>query len=104
MQFDHSIHKRYWISEYSKRRIPLPPLNIQKNIVKQIIQKKTLSKNIKMKLLNMKMKKFVIYGIMNSARQNKIICSTSLVLSLPRWLWDIPYLRIVRFDTHKSVP
>lgn len=51
MKFDHSIHKRYWISEYSKMKIPLPPLNIQKNIVKKIIQKKP-SKNIKMKLLN----------------------------------------------------
>lgn len=30
MKFDHSIHKIYWISEYSKMKIPLPPLNIQK--------------------------------------------------------------------------
>nr|YP_009472758.1 hypothetical protein [Caulerpa manorensis]ARO74498.1 hypothetical protein [Caulerpa manorensis] len=44
MKFDHSIHKRYWISEYSKMKIPLPPLNIQKNIVKKIIQKKNTIK------------------------------------------------------------
>lgn len=36
MKFDHSIHKRYWISEYSKMKILLPPLNIQKkNIIKK---------------------------------------------------------------------
>lgn len=44
MKFDHSIHKRYWISEYSKMKIPLPPLNIQKNIVKKIIQKQNTIK------------------------------------------------------------
>jgi len=31
-------HKRYWISEYSKLRIPLPPLPIQRAIVKKIEQ------------------------------------------------------------------
>ena len=29
-------HKRYWISEYSKIKIPLPPLEVQKQIVKDI--------------------------------------------------------------------
>lgn len=29
-------HKRYWISEYSKIKITLPPLDVQKEIVKQI--------------------------------------------------------------------
>jgi type I restriction enzyme M protein len=29
-------HKRYWISEYSKIKIPLPPLKIQQQIVKNI--------------------------------------------------------------------
>lgn len=29
-------HKRYWISEYSKIKIPLPPLEVQKEIVEQI--------------------------------------------------------------------
>ena len=29
-------HKRYWISEYAKREIPLPPLNEQNLIVKKI--------------------------------------------------------------------
>ena len=29
-------HKRYWISEYSKLQIPLPPLEVQKEIVAEI--------------------------------------------------------------------
>lgn len=36
VKHDNSIHKRYWISEYSKIRIPLPPLHIQEEIVKEI--------------------------------------------------------------------
>ena len=36
IKFNSSIHKRYWISEYSKIRIPLPPLNVQKSIIKEI--------------------------------------------------------------------
>jgi type I restriction enzyme M protein len=36
IQFNSEIHKRYWISEYSKVRIPLPPLHIQEEIVKEI--------------------------------------------------------------------
>jgi type I restriction enzyme S subunit len=31
-----STHKRYWISEYSKLHIPLPPLKEQKRIIKQV--------------------------------------------------------------------
>lgn len=36
LKFDSSTHKRYWISEYSKLRIPLPSKKIQDNIVAQI--------------------------------------------------------------------
>ena len=36
INFDLSTHKRYWISEYSKIKIPLPPLKVQKEIVQQI--------------------------------------------------------------------
>ena len=39
IKFDNSTHKRYWISEYSKIKIPLPPLNIQKQIVYKILEK-----------------------------------------------------------------
>ena len=38
IQFDSSIHKRYWITEYSKIKIPLPPLSVQKEIIKEIEQ------------------------------------------------------------------
>lgn len=33
IKFDASRHKRYWIAEYSKLKIPLPPLNVQKQLV-----------------------------------------------------------------------
>lgn len=36
IDFDSTEHKRYWISQYSKILIPLPPLDIQKQIVNQI--------------------------------------------------------------------
>ena len=36
IKFNHETHKRYWISEYSKIQIPLPPLEIQEKIVKEI--------------------------------------------------------------------
>lgn len=34
--FTFSEHKRFWISEYSKIKIPLPPLEIQKQIVAEL--------------------------------------------------------------------
>ena len=34
--FPNSTHKRYWISEYSKIKIPFPPLEIQKQIVAEL--------------------------------------------------------------------
>jgi len=36
IQFDSSDHKRYWISQYSKIQIPLPPLTMQEEIVAEI--------------------------------------------------------------------
>lgn len=36
IDFDSSDHKRYWISQYSKIEIPLPPLSIQEEIVAEI--------------------------------------------------------------------
>ncbi|MCL4497278.1 MAG: N-6 DNA methylase [Deltaproteobacteria bacterium] len=36
IEFTPGEHKRYWISQYSKFKIPLPPLEIQKEIVEQI--------------------------------------------------------------------
>ena len=36
IKFDSSKHKRYWISEYSKLKIPLPPLSVQEEIVAEI--------------------------------------------------------------------
>jgi type I restriction enzyme M protein len=33
IKFDASRHKRYWIAEYSKIKIPLPPLEVQKQLV-----------------------------------------------------------------------
>lgn len=36
IKFSSSTHKRYWISQYSKIKIPLPPIEVQKEIVEQI--------------------------------------------------------------------
>lgn len=36
INFNSSTHKRYWISQYSKIKFPLPPLEIQKQIAEQI--------------------------------------------------------------------
>lgn len=36
IKLNHTTHKRYWISEYSKIKIPLPPLAEQKKIVARL--------------------------------------------------------------------
>lgn len=36
IQFDHSTHKRYWIQQYSKIKIAVPPLEEQERIVARI--------------------------------------------------------------------
>ena len=36
INFDHSTHKRYWIQQYSKIRISVPPLSEQERIVSRI--------------------------------------------------------------------
>lgn len=36
IDFDSSIHKRYWIAEFAKKKIPLPPLSVQEEIVDEI--------------------------------------------------------------------
>ena len=36
IQFDHSTHKRYWIQQYSKIRVSVPPLSEQERIVARI--------------------------------------------------------------------
>jgi type I restriction enzyme M protein len=47
ISFPVNEHKRYWISEYSKIKIPLPPLNIQKQILKEIEGKQAIIENAK---------------------------------------------------------
>lgn len=36
IQFDHSTHKRYWIQQYSKLKVQIPPLAEQESIVAKI--------------------------------------------------------------------
>lgn len=38
IKFNSETHKRYWISEYSNIEIPLPPLSVQEEIVKELDQ------------------------------------------------------------------
>lgn len=49
INFNHETHKRYWISEYSKIKIPLPPLEIQKQLVAEMEeQEKIIEANKKL--------------------------------------------------------
>lgn len=36
IEFDHSTHKRYWIQQYSKIKVRIPPLPVQERIVARI--------------------------------------------------------------------
>lgn len=36
IKFNSETHKRYWISEYSNEEIPLPPISVQEEIVKEL--------------------------------------------------------------------
>ncbi len=36
IKFDASRHKRYWIAEYSKLKVPLPPIEAQKQLVFEV--------------------------------------------------------------------
>lgn len=36
IQFDHSTHKRYWIQQYSKIKVAIPPIPVQEKIVSRI--------------------------------------------------------------------
>jgi type I restriction-modification system DNA methylase subunit len=44
IKFSHSVHKRYWISEYSDLQIPLPPLETQEKILNEL---ETIEEEIK---------------------------------------------------------
>jgi len=49
INFNHDTHKRYWISEYSKIKIPLPPIEIQKQLVAEMEeQEKIIEANKKL--------------------------------------------------------
>ena len=53
INFDHTgIHKRYWISEYSKIEVPFPSISEQKRIVKkldEVFEKVTKAKEARVK-------------------------------------------------------
>lgn len=36
IQFDHSTHKRYWIQQYSKIKVSIPPIPVQEQIIAKI--------------------------------------------------------------------
>ncbi len=60
LKFRHEEHKRYWISEYSKIKIPLPPLDIQKEIVEQIEIKQNAINHAKEVIENLERERDVI--------------------------------------------
>lgn len=47
IKFDASQHKRYWISRFSKIKIPLPPLEVQEEIVAEIEAERALVESAK---------------------------------------------------------
>lgn len=51
LKFDATQHKRYWISEYSKLEIPLPPIEEQKKIVEKLTQEENLVKTLQNKII-----------------------------------------------------
>jgi type I restriction-modification system DNA methylase subunit len=44
IEFAFTEHKRFWISEYSKIKIPLPPLEVQKQVVAELTNEEDLIK------------------------------------------------------------
>lgn len=72
IKFDSQLHKRYWISQYSNIKIPIPDIKIQNDIVKKldnikdILDKKDRQKKILNKLIN---SKFIeMFGNINSKK------------------------------------
>lgn len=53
IKFPINEHKRYWISEYSKIKIPLPPLSVQKEIIKKIKAKEQEIEKAKNSILDL---------------------------------------------------
>ncbi len=49
-------HKRHWISQYSKIKIPLPPIEIQKEIVAEIANYQQIIENHKKEIENTEQK------------------------------------------------
>ena len=54
IEFSSSTHKRYWISEFSKIKIPLPPIEVQREIVEQIEVKRNAIDAAKIVILSLK--------------------------------------------------
>ncbi|MDE2014927.1 MAG: N-6 DNA methylase [Patescibacteria group bacterium] len=54
--FAFTEHKRFWISEYSKIKIPLPPLKIQKQIVEELSNEQKLIKDKEDEIIQLKEK------------------------------------------------
>ena len=69
IKFDNQLHKRYWISEYSKIKLLLPDIKIQEKIVKELdlINKLLDYKKKQIKLFDQLIKsQFVDYDIFNN--------------------------------------
>ena len=56
INFTPTEHKRFWISEYSKIKVPLPPIKVQKEIIKKIEADQRLIKNAKKEIENLELK------------------------------------------------
>lgn len=58
IKFDNQLHKRYWISTYSKIKVPIPNIGIQDEIVKKLdlITKIVVDKQEQLQALNLLIK------------------------------------------------
>ena len=69
IEYDHSTHKRYWIQQYSKIEVDVPPIDEQRRIVSRIEElfseldnsvstlQKTMASDVKMDVLLMSIRK-----------------------------------------------
>lgn len=65
IKFDNQLHKRYWISAYSKIKVPMPNIEIQNEIVEKLdlITKIIYDKKEQLQTLNQLIKSQFVYII-----------------------------------------
>lgn len=107
LTFDSSIHKRYWIEEYSKLQIPLPPLDLQKQIADEIEGYQNIINGARAIIENYK----PIPKIPNDCKKVKIsdLCNSVLgggtpsTLNKELWNGNIPWITSADIDENNNI-